>query len=103
MKTGSHSYRVFLCCRTRIRPNASPANLGHSKDDFTHNLSQEARNEGDAKIDGGLARFLSRGGGYTVGLLVQTNFGGNLIIAGVPIGKGLEKTYPRSHRTWAMA
>ncbi len=33
-------------------------------------------------------------GGYTVGVLVQTNFGGNLIIAGVPIGKELGKTYP---------
>jgi D-aminopeptidase len=34
-------------------------------------------------------------GGYTVGVLVQTNFGGNLIIAGVPIGKELGKTYPK--------
>ncbi len=33
-------------------------------------------------------------GGYTVGVLVQTNFGGNLIIAGVPLGKELGKTYP---------
>lgn len=33
-------------------------------------------------------------GGYTVGVLVQTNFGGNLIIAGVPIGKELGHTYP---------
>jgi D-aminopeptidase len=33
-------------------------------------------------------------GGYTVGVLVQTNFGGNLIIAGVPIGKELGRTYP---------
>jgi D-aminopeptidase len=33
-------------------------------------------------------------GGYTVGVLVQTNFGGNLTIAGVPIGKELGKTYP---------
>src|ERR1700728_3667941 len=28
-------------------------------------------------------------GGYTVGVLVQTNFGGNLMIAGVPVGKEL--------------
>lgn len=34
-------------------------------------------------------------GGYTVGVLAQTNFGGNLIIAGVPIGKELGKTYPK--------
>jgi D-aminopeptidase len=33
-------------------------------------------------------------GGYTVGVLVQTNFGGNLVIAGVPIGKELGKVYP---------
>jgi D-aminopeptidase len=29
-------------------------------------------------------------GGYTVGVLVQTNFGGNLTIAGIPVGKELE-------------
>ena len=33
-------------------------------------------------------------GGYTVGVLVQTNFGGNLVIAGVPVGKDLGKVYP---------
>lgn len=32
-------------------------------------------------------------GGYTVGVLVQTNFGGNLQIAGVPVGQKLGK-YP---------
>lgn len=32
-------------------------------------------------------------GGYTVGVLVQTNFGGNLQIAGVPVGERLRK-YP---------
>ncbi|MEO8810993.1 MAG: P1 family peptidase, partial [Rhodanobacter sp.] len=32
-------------------------------------------------------------GGYTVGVLVQTNFGGVLTIAGVPIGKTLHKYY----------
>ena len=32
-------------------------------------------------------------GGYTVGVLVQTNFGGNLQIAGVPVGEKLGK-YP---------
>jgi D-aminopeptidase len=34
-------------------------------------------------------------GGYTVGVLVQTNFGGNLIIAGVPVGKELGQVYPQ--------
>ncbi len=32
-------------------------------------------------------------GGYTVGVLVQTNFGGALTVAGVPIGKILHKYY----------
>ena len=32
-------------------------------------------------------------GGYTVGVLVQSNFGGVLTIAGAPVGKALEK-YP---------
>ncbi|MGK7370906.1 MAG: P1 family peptidase [Candidatus Halalkalibacterium sp. M3_1C_030] len=32
-------------------------------------------------------------GGYTVGILVQTNFGGVLEIAGVPVGKELNKFY----------
>jgi len=32
-------------------------------------------------------------GGYTVGVLVQTNFGGVLQIAGAPIGKELKKYY----------
>src|SRR5690606_8062124 len=30
-------------------------------------------------------------GGYTVGVIVQSNFGGVLEIAGVPVGKELEK------------
>lgn len=34
-------------------------------------------------------------GGYTVGVLVQTNFGGNLIIAGVPVGEEMGNTYPK--------
>ncbi len=34
-------------------------------------------------------------GGHTVGVLVQTNFGGNLIIAGVPVGKELGQVYPK--------
>lgn len=32
-------------------------------------------------------------GGYTVGVLVQTNFGGSLTVAGVPIGRELERYY----------
>ncbi len=32
-------------------------------------------------------------GGYTIGVLVQTNFGGALIIAGVPIGQELGQYY----------
>jgi D-aminopeptidase len=34
-------------------------------------------------------------GGYTVGVLVQTNFGGNLMIAGVSVGKELGQVYPK--------
>ncbi len=34
-------------------------------------------------------------GGYTVGLLVQSNFGGVLTIAGAPVGKELERYYLR--------
>jgi D-aminopeptidase len=34
-------------------------------------------------------------GGYTVGVLVQTNYGGNLVIAGVPVGKELGQVYPK--------
>ncbi|WP_439473868.1 DmpA family aminopeptidase [Algoriphagus formosus] len=40
------------------------------------------------------SRVLPRSlGGYTVGVLVQSNFGGNLQIAGIPVGEKLEK-YP---------
>src|SRR5262249_13731504 len=34
--------------------------------------------------------------GYTVGVLAQTNFGGNLVIAGVPIYRTLQPPSPRS-------
>jgi len=34
-------------------------------------------------------------GAYTVGVLVQTNFGGNLIIAGAPVGNQLGNFYPK--------
>ncbi len=32
-------------------------------------------------------------GGYTVGVLVQTNFGGSLTVAGVPVGRALGRWY----------
>jgi D-aminopeptidase len=35
-------------------------------------------------------RLSADDGGYTIGVLVQTNFGGNLQIAGIPIGEELE-------------
>lgn len=38
-------------------------------------------------------RLPARLGGYTVGVLVQTNFGGVLTIAGVPVGKELGQYY----------
>jgi D-aminopeptidase len=43
---------------------------------------------------GTASRVLPRSeGGYTVGVLVQANFGGVLEIAGVPVGKALNKYY----------
>jgi D-aminopeptidase len=40
------------------------------------------------------SRVLPRAfGGYTVGVLVQTNYGGVLSIAGAPVGKGLGRYY----------
>ncbi len=42
------------------------------------------------------SRTIPKGrGGYTVGVLVQTNFGGVLEIAGVPVGQKLNKFYLR--------
>jgi D-aminopeptidase len=40
-------------------------------------------------------RLPARLGGYTVGVLVQTNFGGVLTIAGAPVGRELERYYLR--------
>jgi len=41
---------------------------------------------------GTASRILSADdGGYTVGVLVQTNYGGDLHIAGIPVGRKLEK------------
>jgi D-aminopeptidase len=36
-------------------------------------------------------------GGYTVGVLVQSNFGGVLTIGGLPVGQRLERYYLRDH------
>src|SRR6056297_3913345 len=45
------------------------------------------------------SRVLSKkNGGYTVGVLVQTNFGGVLKINGAPIGKELDKYYMNEKR-----
>jgi D-aminopeptidase len=38
---------------------------------------------------GGIGTSSRKAGGYTVGVLVQTNFGGELTIAGVPVGREL--------------
>ncbi len=40
---------------------------------------------------GGIGTASRRAGGYTVGVLVQTNFGGDLRIAGVPVGRELQR------------
>lgn len=37
------------------------------------------------------SRVLSTNGGYTVGVLVQSNYGGELTIGGVPVGRELER------------
>ena len=38
---------------------------------------------------GGIGTSSRRAGAYTIGVLVQTNFGGSLIIAGAPVGREL--------------
>ena len=40
---------------------------------------------------GGIGTSSRKAGEYTVGVLVQTNFGGDLMIAGVPVGRNLKK------------
>ena len=40
-------------------------------------------------------------GGYTVGVLVQTNFGGILTINGAPVGRELGKYYLKDQLSWA--
>jgi D-aminopeptidase len=46
-------------------------------------------------------RLPSRLGGYTVGVLVQTNFGGVLTIAGAPVGRELDRYYLRDELSTA--
>jgi D-aminopeptidase len=41
---------------------------------------------------GGIGTSSRRAGNYTIGVLVQTNFGGSLMIAGVPVGRELNAT-----------
>ena len=40
-------------------------------------------------------RLPARSGGYTVGVLVQTNYGGDLTIAGVPVGREIGVEPPK--------
>jgi len=40
---------------------------------------------------GGIGTSSRQAGAYTVGVLVQTNYGGDLMIAGVPVGRELRK------------
>ena len=44
---------------------------------------------------GGIGTSSRRASGYTIGVLVQTNFGGVLTIAGAPVGKELGRYYLR--------
>ena len=48
-------------------------------------------------------RLLSSLGGWTVGALVQTNFGGVLTVAGVPIGQALGRYYLKNELAKANA
>jgi D-aminopeptidase len=45
---------------------------------------------------GGIGTASRRTGGYTVGALVQTNFGGTLTMAGAPVGRELRAAGPNS-------
>lgn len=45
---------------------------------------------------GGIGTASRKAGAYTVGALVQTNFGGSLTIAGAPVGRELRATAPNS-------
>ena len=41
-------------------------------------------------------RLSGKLGGWTVGVLVQTNFGGVLSVVGAPVGRELDRDYPRN-------
>ena len=45
---------------------------------------------------GGIGTASRKAGTYTVGVLVQTNFGGSLILGGVPVGRELRGSGPNS-------
>ncbi len=45
---------------------------------------------------GGIGTASRKAGAYTVGALVQTNFGGSLMIAGAPVGRELRARAPNS-------
>jgi D-aminopeptidase len=45
---------------------------------------------------GGIGTASRRSGGYTVGVLVQSNFGGTLIMNGAPVGRELRAAGPNS-------
>lgn len=45
---------------------------------------------------GGIGTASRKAGGYTVGVLAQTNFGGSLTIAGAPVGRELRSGAPNS-------
>jgi D-aminopeptidase len=45
---------------------------------------------------GGIGTASRKAGAYTVGALVQTNFGGSLTINGAPVGRELQKAGPNS-------
>lgn len=45
---------------------------------------------------GGIGTASRKAGEYTIGVLVQTNFGGDLMIAGIPVGRELRAKSPNS-------
>ena len=45
---------------------------------------------------GGIGTASRKAGGYTVGVLVQTNFGGTLVMNGAPVGRELRAAGPNS-------
>jgi D-aminopeptidase len=45
---------------------------------------------------GGIGTASRKAGGYTIGVLVQTNFGGTLVMNGAPVGRELRASGPNS-------